>query len=70
MADHPSPSPYRFLGTGLELGGTVLVMAAIGYGIDQWLESEQHWGVLVMSTIGIVGGLYNLIKQVIRDGSK
>jgi F0F1-type ATP synthase assembly protein I len=70
MATDPSPSPYRYVGSGLELGGAVLVMALIGYWIDQWLETEKPWGILVMSMIGIAGGLYNLIKQVVRDGKK
>lgn len=58
------------MGAGMELGGAVLVMALIGHGIDRWLENEKPWGIIVMSMIGIAGGLYNLIKAVIQDGSK
>lgn len=60
------PSPWRYMGAGIELGGVVLVMALIGWAIDRHWQTEP-WGVLIGSTIGIVGGLYNLVKQVLRD---
>jgi len=67
MPDGPKdPSPMRLLGAGMELGGVVVVMAGIGYGIDRWLDSGP-WGVAVMSLVGVTGGLYNLIKQALRD---
>ena len=54
------------------MAGVVAVMAWLGYAFDQW-RGTQPWGVLVASMIGICGGLYNLVKQVIgqdRDHPK
>jgi F0F1-type ATP synthase assembly protein I len=60
------PSPMRFAGVGMELTGAVLGMALIGYGIDRWRGSEP-WGVVIGSTLGLVGGLYNIVRTVTRD---
>ncbi len=67
MVDSEKPnSSLRYLGVGIELGGTVSIMALLGYGIDRWLESAP-WAILIASTIGIVGGLYNLIKKATQS---
>ena len=66
MARKQEPSPWRFAGVGLELGGVVVVMAFLGHAFDRW-QGTHPWGVLTGSTIGICGGLYNLVKQVIRE---
>ena len=67
MPSNGQPSPWRFAGVGLELAGVVAVLALIGHGLDRWWGSHP-WGVLGGSMLGIVGGLYNLVKQVIREG--
>ncbi|MDH3582823.1 MAG: AtpZ/AtpI family protein [Phycisphaerae bacterium] len=66
MAPDRPRSPLRFLGVGLELGGVVAVMAWIGYGIDQWLDSRP-WGIVTMALLGVTGGLYNLIKRALKE---
>lgn len=65
MASSREPNIWRFMGAGLELAGVIGVMAAAGYGIDQWLGTDP-WGVMIGATIGLAGGLYNLIKAVIE----
>jgi ATP synthase protein I len=56
----------RFLGAGMELAGAVGGMALIGYALDHWLGTEP-WGVVIGATLGIIGGLYNLVKQVTQE---
>ncbi|MBI1369695.1 MAG: hypothetical protein GC162_13700 [Planctomycetes bacterium] len=63
MPEQPEPSPWRFMGAGLELAGVIGLMAAIGYGIDRYFGSDP-WGVMIGACLGLVGGLYNLIKMV------
>ncbi len=60
------PSPLRFAGVGVELAGVVVGMALLGYGIDRWLGTPP-WGVVIGSTLGIAGGLYNVVKNVTRE---
>jgi F0F1-type ATP synthase assembly protein I len=66
MPAQREPSPWRYAGVGLELAGVVAVLAWLGYAFDNW-RGTAPWGVLAGSTIGVVGGLYNLVKQVIRE---
>jgi ATP synthase protein I len=52
-------------GTGMELLGSLLVFLLVGYWIDRHFGTEP-WGIVICSTIGIVGGLYNLIRKEMR----
>ncbi len=52
-------------GLGLELAAAVLGATLLGYWIDRQLESEP-WGVVIGALVGIVGGLYNFIRQASR----
>ena len=50
---------------GLEFAGAVAGFCAIGWWIDYHWQLEKHWGVLVCGLLGIVGGMYNLIRQAL-----
>jgi F0F1-type ATP synthase assembly protein I len=52
----------RYSGVGLELAGAMAGLALIGYWIDGHYGT-QPWGIIAGVMIGLVGGLYNLIKQ-------
>jgi ATP synthase protein I len=52
-------------GTGMELLGSVLVFLLVGYWIDRHFGTEP-WGIVICSAIGIVGGLYNLIRKEMK----
>ncbi len=56
---------FGMVGIGLELAGVVGIMTLLGYGIDQWLDSHP-WGLTIGALLGIVGGLYNLVKEAIK----
>ncbi|MEM0913983.1 MAG: AtpZ/AtpI family protein [Planctomycetota bacterium] len=58
-----SPEQLQLATAGLELGGGILVFAAIGYGLDRLLGT---WPVLLVTfaLLGLAGGLYRLIKAV------
>ncbi|MDX1565370.1 MAG: AtpZ/AtpI family protein [Phycisphaeraceae bacterium] len=64
MAHRPDPSsdPRRFLGSGLELVGILGFFLVIGYVVDGWLNSRP-WCMIIGAIVGIVGGLYRLIRQ-------
>jgi F0F1-type ATP synthase assembly protein I len=61
-ADSRFPSWVRYSGVGLELAGATAGLALVGYWIDGRFGT-QPWGILGGVVIGLVGGLYNLVRE-------
>ena len=61
MADR-FPGWVRYSGVGLELAGATAGLALLGSWIDRKYGTSP-WGILGGVVIGIVGGLYNLVKE-------
>jgi ATP synthase protein I len=61
-ADRRFPGWVRYSGVGLELAGATAGLALIGYWIDGRFGTRP-WVTLVGVVIGLVGGLYNLVRQ-------
>jgi F0F1-type ATP synthase assembly protein I len=61
-ADRRFPSWVRHSGVGLELAGATAGLAFVGYWIDRRFGT-QPWGILGGVVIGLVGGLYNLVRE-------
>lgn len=57
-----SPSWLRHAGVGLELAGAVAGFTLVGYWIDRHFGSAP-WGLLVGLALGLIGGLYNLVRE-------
>ena len=70
MADDDRfPSGVRYSGVGRELAGATAGLALLGYWIDGKFGTSP-WGVLAGVIIGIVGGMYNMVKEslaAVRD---
>ncbi len=67
--DKRSAGWIRYSGIGLELAGATAGLALVGYWIDRRFGTGPL-GILGGVVIGIVGGLYNLVKEsldAIRD---
>jgi F0F1-type ATP synthase assembly protein I len=63
----PSPvARFAFAGTSLAL--TVVLLVLLGAWLDRRWNSSP-WGALIGGTIGIIGGLYNLVKEFANDAS-
>jgi len=65
------PGWVRYSGVGLELAGATAGLALIGYWVDRHFGS-QPWGILAGVVLGLVGGLYNLIREslaAVRDAA-
>jgi F0F1-type ATP synthase assembly protein I len=56
------PSWVRHAGVGLELAGAIGGFAFAGYWVDRYFGTNP-WGILGGVVLGLVGGLYNLIKE-------
>jgi ATP synthase protein I len=52
-----------YLGLGIQLAATVIVMVLIGYWLDEKFKTSPYL-IIVCSIIGIFGALYNFIKTV------
>ncbi len=57
-----SPSWFRHAGVGLELAGAVAGLALLGYWIDNHFGTAP-WGIVGGTVIGLVGGMYNLVRE-------
>ena len=70
-ADRRFPGWVRYSGVGLELAGAMAGLAFIGYWIDRRFGTGP-WGILGGVIVGLVGGLYNMVKQsleAVREGT-
>jgi F0F1-type ATP synthase assembly protein I len=56
------PSATRWLGIGLELAAAVAGFTLAGYWVDRHF-GHGPWGVLVGLGLGLIGGMYNLIRE-------
>ena len=64
-ADSRFPGWVRHSGVGLELAGALAGFALVGYWIDRRYETEP-WGLVIGVILGLVGGLYNLVRQSLQ----
>jgi len=53
-------------GMGVEFAGAVAGFCLLGYWIDHHWQIERHWGLLICAGLGVVGGLYNMIRQALN----
>lgn len=64
MAEEPESGDrwQGLAGIGFELVGAVVGLTLIGYWWDRHFGSSP-WGLLTGAVLGLVGGMYNLIRQ-------
>jgi F0F1-type ATP synthase assembly protein I len=64
-ADSRFPGWVRHSGVGLELAGAIAGFALIGYWIDRRYGTDP-WALVIGVILGLIGGLYNLVKQSLQ----
>jgi F0F1-type ATP synthase assembly protein I len=61
----------RYAGLGVELAAAIGGLALVGHWVDRHF-GWAPWGLLTGSLIGLVGGMYNLVRTALaasRSGS-
>jgi ATP synthase protein I len=64
-AENRFPGWVRYSGVGLELAGATAGLALVGYWIDRHYGTSP-WGILGGVIVGLVGGLYNLVRESLQ----
>jgi len=59
------PEFVRLANIGVELAAAVVGLSLLGYWIDGHFKTGP-WGLLTGAIVGIVGGLYNMVRKTIR----
>jgi F0F1-type ATP synthase assembly protein I len=52
-------------GIGVEFAAAVGAFCLLGWWIDHHWKIEKHWGLLICAMLGLIGGMYNLIRQAL-----
>lgn len=65
MGEKRRTNAARYSSLGIELAAAILGFALLGYWIDRHFKTHP-WGLLICVLLGIVGGLYNLIKVALK----
>ncbi|TWU55274.1 AtpZ/AtpI family protein [Rubripirellula reticaptiva] len=60
----------KFVSAGIELAGTSLAMAAIGYAFDQYLGSKQPLGTAAGLLVGFGFGMYRFIRLALQSSNE
>jgi len=63
--DPSFPSWRRYAGMGTEFAGAICGLTLAGYWIDRHYGTGSR-GTLICAAIGLVGGMYNFIRQAIE----
>jgi F0F1-type ATP synthase assembly protein I len=57
---------WKYAGLGLQFAGTVAIFAYLGYELDRW-KNWSPWGLVTLSMIAVIGNLYLLIKEGLKE---
>jgi len=60
--DGDRPSGLRFSGIGIEFVAAIAGFALVGYWVDRHWDTKP-WGLVIGAVLGLIGGMYNLIRE-------
>jgi ATP synthase protein I len=65
MADDDRGRLGRAYSIGFEFAAAVAGCVLFGYAVD-WYYGTSPWGILIGAGIGIIGGMYNMIRSALN----
>ncbi len=66
----PMKSYLRFTASAFQMGGVILVFTLLGRWLDGKYNSGGQAWTLILCLVGVFGGMYLLIKEVIKMGKE
>lgn len=54
-----------FMSLGFQISGTVIAGAAMGYGLDYWLNNQTPIMTLILGTLAIIAAIVQFIRAFI-----
>src|SRR4051812_14940335 len=57
---------WTYAGLGIQFAGTIVLFAVMGYFLDRRF-GWTPWGVVSLTMVAVIGGLYLLIKESLKD---
>lgn len=72
--DAPAPEPQqkpgarlgrwvRYSAVGMQFAGGIVGLALLGWWLDGWVGTGKPWFALTGALLGMVGGMWQLIRQ-------
>ena len=65
----PTRAWVRYSGMGVEFAAAVVGLTLAGYWVDRHYGCRP-WGLLIGVTLGLVGGMYNLIRAALAASAQ
>jgi len=65
----PVNSALKYTGLGFQMLAIISISVFLGIKLDQWLHTPQIF-TIVLSLVGVVGGIYLAIKDFIKPKKK
>ena len=59
-----------FAGMGIELAGTTLGVAAIGYVVDWYLAAARPYGFASGALVGFAFGMFRFIQRALHESQR
>ncbi len=53
----------RYSALGVQFAGGIVGLALLGWWLDTWLNTGKPWFALTGGLLGMVGGMWQLIRQ-------
>lgn len=72
MADDPNTQmrdAARAFAIAMDFFGTVLVLTAVGYGLDWWRKTSPTFTLIGLG-LGLLLGFYRFVKEALKMGKK
>ncbi|MEM7372871.1 MAG: AtpZ/AtpI family protein [Bacteroidota bacterium] len=66
----PLPDYLRYTGLGFEFLACILLFVGAGYALDNWLETEKPWFMLVFSLLGSAAAIYLVVRKFLPPNKR